>query len=256
MDIKQLFTIPNSSNSHYAVPTNTYDFINRKQRTLCVTVGDSWTYGSDLDDRMDVYGNQLSVMLDADWLNLSWPGCGNFFMGQLIHELSNAKLDYDNVYIFCTLTETGRLLDSSFDRHIDFLDLSNNGYYNLFKQYEQWNIDYINSCSPAFTNIIIGSNFVERFDDSQPTWLSLLTDYDDKCHSVFFGLDNIARQIPDILDLNTVDKFLFKEFITKWLTKGMQRQDILQSCSQIKNHHPCTKNAHRLWALEMFNRLA
>ena len=43
------FTVATPSNSHYTEVTNCFDFVDRNSDTLVVTVGDSWTWGADLD---------------------------------------------------------------------------------------------------------------------------------------------------------------------------------------------------------------
>ena len=46
--------------------------------TLLVTIGDSWTWGDGIDNRVNnVYGRRLSNMLNSDWINIAWPGTAN-----------------------------------------------------------------------------------------------------------------------------------------------------------------------------------
>ena len=64
-------------------PLPATDFVSRDSDTLLVTVGDSWTWGAGLarDKRKNcVWGNLVSEMIQADWLNLAQPGQSNQWM--------------------------------------------------------------------------------------------------------------------------------------------------------------------------------
>jgi hypothetical protein len=120
------FTIAMPNNSHYIVATNCFNFVDRGADILTVTVGDSWTWGSDLDptQRLDqVYGNLVSTALDSDWLNLSQPGTNNFFIAERVEELGQIipQLHYKKIYLICTFTETGRSFNSHHDVYIDYV---------------------------------------------------------------------------------------------------------------------------------------
>ena len=80
------FTVATPSNSHYTEVTNCFDFVDRNSDTLVVTVGDSWTWGADLDSDLrlqQVYGNLVSHHLSADFLNLGQSGSNNFFIAEI-----------------------------------------------------------------------------------------------------------------------------------------------------------------------------
>lgn len=120
------FTVASAHNSHYQNQTNTFDFVNRNSDTLVVTVGDSWTWGSDLDSSTrlyEVYGNLIAMQLQADFLNLAQPGSNNFFIAERVEELGNIvpQLEYKTIYLICTFTETGRSFNSHHDVYIDYV---------------------------------------------------------------------------------------------------------------------------------------
>jgi len=254
------FEIGQPHNSHYQIPTNTYDFKSRDSRILCVTVGESWTWGSDLrGNRLeDVYGNQLSEMLDADWLNLALPGVGNHFIASKIVELNSlaGRLEYDKIFVFCTFTEIGRQLDSTYDRHINFLDWKNQSSTVDFDDFLMMMnvdcLDIIKKNSSRF-HTIIGSNFVDPLGFDGCSWLSLLVDYDDICYACMHGLENlVSDKILMLLSIPDTDQF--KKWCIEMIDKGQKRSELLTR-SDFVNFHPSTRQAHKIWAQELFNRI-
>lgn len=124
-----------------------FSFKGRDSRTLLVTIGDSWSWGSDLSlyrdfvdfcpddwvvkDRTIVnvnqnrlehnYGNIVSKKLHADWLNLSCAAYGNFHMAKCATDLSTIipNLNYDKIVIICVFTEVGRHFNTEDDTIVD-----------------------------------------------------------------------------------------------------------------------------------------
>ena len=85
--LSNYFTIADCHSSWHQRPTNTFNFISRDSDILIVTVGDSWTWGSDIsennhDDNFRIthlYGNVLSDELKTNWLNLGLSASSNFW---------------------------------------------------------------------------------------------------------------------------------------------------------------------------------
>ena len=125
------FTIADHTNSWYTQATNTFDFVDRNSDTLVVTVGDSWTWGCDLtpydyDNNyriQNVYGNQVAEKINSDWLNLSLPASGNFWLATQVTDLAKVipNLKYNRIYVICTFTESGRWFNTKFDLDIDYI---------------------------------------------------------------------------------------------------------------------------------------
>jgi len=256
-NLHKFFEIANVQNSHYTTPHNTYDFVARQSKSLCVTVGESWTWGADLLDRTrDVYGNTLSLELDADWLNLGLPGVGNHFIARKVCELDQIELEYDNVYVFCTFTELGRQLDSNYDSHIDFMkwkqSQSELNFDNFLLMLNQDCLDIINSTK--FSNTIVGTNFVEPIGFESATWLNLLMDYSDTCYSAMHGLDRLIKLIPELLSLSGDELNTFKEWSCDMLDAGATRGKLLEGPG-MKRLHPSTKQAHDMWAKYLYNKV-
>ena len=81
--------------------------------TLLVTVGDSWTWGSGLDNRLDqIYGRHLANLLSADWVNIAYSGIDNITaVSRLSKFIAGLEKQYKNIQVVITLTESGRELN-------------------------------------------------------------------------------------------------------------------------------------------------
>ena len=261
-NLHHFFEIASPFNSHYNEMVNTYDFISRKSKTLCVTIGESWTWGSALNDRVnDVYGSQLAAMLDADWLNLGLPGVGNHFIANKVVELNKLELEYDNIFVFCTFTEIGRRLNSQYDQHINFTDWKDSqltlNFDNFLLMLNNDCVEIINNNSNNFTNTIIGSNFVNPLGFNDSTfWLDLLeTTRNKTCYAALHGLYNLVTTIPELLNLSIDEKDQFKDWAAHLLDAGKERVQIMGKSDQFDGDHPKFRSGHEVWAKHLFDRL-
>lgn len=133
--IPKYFTIANPENSWFTEPTNTYNFVNRNSKELVVTVGDSWTYGSDItltnaDEQPRIrlaFGNVLAEQIGADWLNLAMSAQGNFYIAAMVGELANLipHLNYKKITVICTFTGIGRWFNTFYDLDINYIQWFN-----------------------------------------------------------------------------------------------------------------------------------
>ena len=89
----KFFTPVGPLHSHHKEHINPYNYIDRGSDTLLVTIGDSWTWGSGINDgyvdavnstaqqtkfRLDnLYGNIISKEKEMNWLNLGFYSAGN-----------------------------------------------------------------------------------------------------------------------------------------------------------------------------------
>jgi hypothetical protein len=104
-----------------------YDLVESGRFRLLVTIGDSWTYGSRLNEEFSEnpdqervkhsYGYLLAEHYNADYLNWSIPAINNLWMVDKYRTLVDLadRLDYDEIYVFITLTEYGREIYTEFD---------------------------------------------------------------------------------------------------------------------------------------------
>jgi len=178
------FTIASEKNSHYLIPTNTFDFVDKNSKQLLVTVGDSWTWGADLPEKTrlsDLYGNIISDNLGTDWLNLGQSGSNNFFIAERVEEFGKLvnRLCYDKIYLICTFTESGRSFNSHYDVYIDYVNwFKNNSIYNFLEFLNQECVNRIQQVANEYNLILkIGTNFVDPIGITNvlPTpWFRLL----------------------------------------------------------------------------------
>lgn len=177
------FTIAGPENSHFQLPTNCFDFINRESDVLVVTIGDSWTWGSDLPTNsrlQQVYGNLISQQLNADFLNLGQPGSNNFFIAERVEELGAIvnQLEYKKIYLICTFTETGRSFNSHHDVYIDYINwFLNNDAQDFLAFLNNECYTRIATTSNRHNMILrVGTNFVDAvgFDADLPPWFRSL----------------------------------------------------------------------------------
>lgn len=171
-----------------------YSFKDQNSKTLLVTIGDSWSWGSDLSTHNDFYdfddkdwiitnggikninqnrlehsyGNLLSNCINSDWLNLSCPGAGNFHIADRVSELSKLipKLDYDKIIVVCVFTEVCRHFNSADDTTIDHHMLFQNftSIENFLSDLNKFAVDQIVSVLADFTHVqlLVGTNFVDK----------------------------------------------------------------------------------------------
>ena len=122
--LPKYFSIADCESSWYKEPTNTFDFIGRDSQCLLVTIGDSWTYGDKLLNRLDeVYGRLIANELKSDWLNLGLCAQGNFWIASMVEEFSKIinQLEYDKIYVICVFTGVGRWFNTKYDNYIDYI---------------------------------------------------------------------------------------------------------------------------------------
>jgi hypothetical protein len=128
-NLSQYFSLPNADTSAVLCDTNPYNFVSigEPTDTLVVTIGDSWTWGDDLDEKFrlnSVFGGVVSNELFADFLNLGEPGAGNWHIARKIAELSkiSVELNYKKIIVISTFTETARDFNSKDDQAVDYRD--------------------------------------------------------------------------------------------------------------------------------------
>ena len=242
-----------------------YNFINNNSNKLIVTVGDSWTYGAELDSQLrlkQVYGRLVSDQLSADWLNLALSSFGNFWMADIIEELANVipKLKYDKIYIICVFTGVGRWFNTQFDQHIDYVTWFKNNIQkteDFDKLLVMLNTNCVSRIKKSLLNfnhveLKIGTNFVDAigFDDLNtdeilPTpWYQVLGYNDDKKVYTCISYIRIDEAI------HFVDKkyhSTFKQWLIEIVNKSSGRIELFNDSKKFKNGHPLV-DGHRQWA--------
>jgi hypothetical protein len=270
--LSQSFTLPNTKICHIEKDSMFFDIIDNNSQSLLITIGDSWTWGTELDNRLkNCYGNRLRQKLSADWLNLGLPGIGNHYISTMYKELCNVsnafKKSYDKIYCVVTFTETGREFNGWFDRNVNYASelkkISQPSDYNKFLDFvEQYTL---NNCkSTADLQTVFAFNFVDnKYKNQLPTllnktWLEVCLEHsgkkiDDQCHvrSPFvFDKLNSVFEIEWNLDRNTFFKWIIE--LTK---KADKRYKLLSDTTYFEpDYHPNILG-HQLWADYVYKEL-
>lgn len=180
-----------------ASTANPYSFKGIDSDILLVTVGDSWTWGSEVagyhdfinfqpmhwridqeqltninPDRTNrVFGNIVSSAINADWLNLGIPGAGNIQIAENIQRLAEAipRLSYKRIIIIATFTEIGRWFNSESDTDIDHAGIMSkvrqtNNPEQLLVELNRIAIQKITQSLENLSNVklLVGTNFVDQ----------------------------------------------------------------------------------------------
>jgi hypothetical protein len=256
---------------------------NNNKDNLVIAIGDSWTWGDSLNNssitphrddskyRTDhVYGNIVANKLDADFVNIAFPGAGNYWILDRFkiiaeRELHKVKRKYGNITILITLTESGRLLE--FRKYTDALQISNfDSYANVLTDIELFDFTFIEDiCSrlPDNVRVVVGRNFTDTFDVNKQafvnvtyvdtTWLELLFKeqefaYDNACR-IMSGIGYYP--FDDYMKHNVTNKVEYKEwFLQNIVETSLARIALLEQSKlnyQKATKHP-TEDAHEIWA--------
>ena len=264
------FTIADHTNSWYTQATNTFDFVDRNSDTLVVTVGDSWTWGCDLtpydyDNNyriQNVYGNQVAEKINSDWLNLSLPASGNFWLATQVTDLAKVipNLEYNRIYVICTFTETGRWFNTKFDLDIDYIAWFKNNiqtasdFDQLLSMINQRCVTKIQTALPFdHVQLRVGTNMVDQigFDSLPPQqllvkpWYQTMHCTDDVCaYTVIDGVKSLL-QVPEFLSPDHT--VLFKEWMLTVMPAADTRLQMLENPDKFSKYHP-TAQGHAQWA--------
>ena len=269
--IPEYFTIANSENSWIKTPTNLYNFISRHSDKLLVTIGDSWTWGSDIainniDDAhrvRSVFGNILSHKLSSDWLNLAISAQGNFWITEMVRQVCHIvpNLKYTDIVIVCTFTGIGRWFDTIFDRDIDY----NNWFDKHISCQEDFDklpimlneicVDRILSYIAPHKHISlkIGTNFVDHvgFDKLSSNqilhepWYRVLGIKDEaRVYNCVYH-DRLAASALNFIKPRYHSEF--KQWFLEIESLSTQRLRLLSKYPKFRNYHPLAEH-HLTWA--------
>jgi hypothetical protein len=265
------FTIADSTNSWYLTPTNTFDFINRSSNKLLVTVGDSWTWGSDIsennsndDYRLEsVWGNQLSGMMGSDWLNLALSAQGNQWMANRITEFANIVplLNYEKILVVCVFTGAGRMFNTDIDHDFDYVEWCKqnintpNDYYSLLELLNTTAVKQIrNSLQFPHVNLYLTTNMIDSlgFTSSFDAWYKTIGITDDKC--VYTDMTAVER-------LLTIEEFVsgkqlvdFKQWMLQLINSVEHREQYYSDTNIFRNQHPLA-DYHKQWAEYVYENI-
>lgn len=276
-NLSDYFTIADAHSSWHKTPTNTFNFISRDSRTLVVTVGDSWTWGSDIsqsnyDDQFrieHVYGNVIANKVNADWLNLGLSASSNFWATGMVEELGRVipVLEYDKIYVFCIFTGVGRWFHTQYDRHINYREWASTNitcaddFYKLLLLHNHECVSRISTTLNSFNHVVLnfGTNFVDPIGfDNVPAhsrlarpWYQVMDCADDVVSPICIdGIKALLRMPEVITDAQCLT--YFKEWMLEQIPKAEKRNAMLTDSSKFRNYHPL-KEGHAQWAEYVIN---
>ena len=275
--LPQYFSIADSTSSWHINPTNTFDFVDRNSKTLVVTVGDSWTWGSDLspnnqDDqfrKQHTYGYVVAQQLNSDWLNLALCAQGNFWIASMVDELAQIipVLEYDCIYVVCTFTGVLRWFNTKYDLHIDYISWfreniqCHKDFDKLLVMLNQHCVDSIQASLCRFDHVTVkfATNFFDAigFDSLKPEqilakpWYQILDCYhtDDVYGDTYY---NTVYQAVKFIE----PKFhhMFKSWLLDITSKFENRLKFLRDPNKFRNYHPLV-DGHQKWAYYVLENL-
>ena len=265
------FTIADRHSSWHQQPTNTFDFVDRSSSTVIVTVGDSWTWGSDIsennhdnDHRLRcLYGNVLTQKLAADWLNLGLSATSNFWLTGMVEELAKVVplLEYKKIFVICVFTGAGRWFHTQYDRYIHYPGWVENNvhepcdYNKLIYKFNQDCVERIVQALQPFDFVtpLFATNFVDPLAfDSIPSKQKLTPWYkvmhcDDGLvsHVCMDGVKAMLR-MPEVVT-NSQHLDWFKQWMLDIIPVSEQRNKMLKDPAKFRNYHPL-EQGHQQWA--------
>lgn len=272
------FSIADRHSSWHQVPTNTFDFLNRDSRRLLVTVGDSWTWGSDIsennhDDTVRLqclYGNVTAQTLGMDWLNLALSASSNWWLAERVEELAKIipALEYDQIFVVCVFTGAGRWFHTQYDRYIHYPGwVANNvqqpgDFDRLILKFNQDCVLRINNALHTYNHVHtkFGTNFVDPlgFDtvpdtDRLTPWYQIMDCIDGLVSHVCMDGVKALLRMPEVL---TDPEHLawFKQWILDIIPVSEQRNQMLLDSNKFRNYHPLA-NGHCQWAQYLVQQL-
>lgn len=263
-NLPEYFTIADITNSWHKIPTNTFNFISRNSDSLLVTVGDSWTWGSDISEgnlndnyRVDnVWGNQLSKLLKSDWLNLALCAQSNQWMADRCKEFYDIadKLEYKSIKLICVFTGAGRMFNTGQDCDFDYVRwFANNAIDDFLLMLNKKCVDIIQH-APDIVDVYITSNTVDSlgYQERLLPWYKILG-YSDST-PVYTDMTAIKKlqQIEEFVSGKKKD--LFKIWMLETIDKVEIREKWFNNSKIFRNCHPLAEY-HQRWAEYLYKEI-
>ena len=273
------FSIADQHSSWHQTPVNTFNFVDRASRTLIVTVGDSWTWGSDISESNSddacrlkhLYGNILSEELNTDWLNLGLSATSNFWLTHMVEELGQLipQIDYEKIHVICVFTGAGRWFYTQYDRYIHYPTwvMDNvtcaQDYDHLLIKFNQDCVKRIHQALDPYHNVSVkfGTNFVDPIGfDIVPSsqllphpWYRVMGCDDGQQSGVCMDGVKALLRMPEVV--TGVEKLrYFKEWILNIIPYSEKRNHMLEDSVKFRNYHPLAQG-HQQWAQYLLTQL-
>jgi hypothetical protein len=240
-----------------------YTFIDRKSNVLVVTIGDSWTWGADITSsdetvtRLEkVYGGIISQELSADFLNLGQCGSCNLHIIERAKELNQLDLDYNKVYVICTLTEPARSLNGPYDKQINYYRWFNENPFNtLLDFHNSVGKEHLTELSKK-VKLIIGYNFTDPIGVSptlSKTWVEIYneqtTQYEYKKPCYVMSHWVIDKLRPFVEEFNpSINRNESLEWISTLIDAAVERKKLVSDKNYYAGVNHPLPHGHKIWA--------
>lgn len=234
---------------------------------VVVTVGDSWTWGDSLPDRLDqVYGRLVSQQLGADWINIGGRGRSNSWVLKSLMYLSTLlPQHYSKTTVIVTLTENAREFETTytfphdykqtFDTHGDTPEF----YEALLSAARDFWIDQIQQVQQNLgTKIIVGNNFVwhdlNKLDavKLESNWIELIGEHQQRAKPTRTNLVTgwIFDKVQVVSQMVPVSKSVYQTWALPYIDRANQVNAWLMGSdlnNKAMSKHPVPLG-HKIWA--------
>ena len=243
-------------------------FVDNKSDTLLVTVGDSWTWGAELQDRTaDCYGSLVASALNYDLLNLGQQGSNNFWIAEKCNELTQIipGLSYKKIIVVCMFTEVGRGFNTNYDSEFNFVEwfIDNDNFYKLLEEVNATCVSKILELK-QFNNveIIFGTNMVDPIGMDRANiilrpWFRIMADqYNVPQPPTVYLMHGIAvNAIRTTLDMVPDNKkSLFLSWLVDLMPVASEFSQLFNNKILFKDYHPL-ELGHKIIAEEIIKEI-
>lgn len=282
-NFKGFFSPVGPLHSHHEGHIWPYDYVDRGSDKLLVTIGDSWTWGSGIDNSYNsanrepdvqknfrlknLYGNLISSAKDMNWLNLGFYSQGNQWIANKVFELRALVplLAFKEITVMCILTGTGRWFYTWQDSLSDYKNFFQTNKMLYLEDYEEFFINLnrkilqqikMLTSSADTIKLLVGTNAVDHcgFDVLNKEeiipkpWYQLLS------HTRLDGIsvDNESlKYLPNIEKFlaNSDQKFIFQKWMLEKVNQAEKQTKMLNNMNYVSQDtfHP-NYNGHKQWA--------
>lgn len=173
--------------------------------TLLVTLGDSWTWGNNLENRNEEsYGKLLSTALNADWVNIAKCGCSNFWILDKLYKLLAAntvdiitEISYNNIKAINWPTYEQFLIDQPKKLYDELREVCS---------YDVYEHEIIKNYKNLYIVITLSETGREFNDMAAPYNLQSIDDYLKRIEQTFF------TKVKNLIEKNDVKIVIGRNF--------------------------------------------
>ena len=289
-NFKHFFSPVGPLHSHHEEHVWPYDYVDRDSDTLLVTIGDSWTWGSGIqqgysdaistnkeknDFRLqNLYGNLISKEKNMNWLNLGFYSAGNQWIANKVFELRSLAplLSFKEIVVMVNLTSIGRWFNTWQDSLTDYKKFfmlndmtAPEDYENFFVGLNRKILGQIKLLTSSINNIrlLVGTNAVDHcgFDVLEEKeiiplpWYRLLSNTE--LNGIYVDMDSCKylSNVENVL-FNSDQKFAFQKWMMEKIKQAEKQNTMLNTMNHVADdkvhvdHH-----GHKIWANYILDKI-